>query len=68
MLFATMVISAGCCSKEIQYVDRNVTVNVPVKCIAPDTFCSEYGSIKSNSVVDLLTCISELRESNKFCK
>ena len=63
-----MVFSAGCCSKEVQYVDRNVTVNVPVKCHSPDTFCSKEGSLFTSEVEILLSCIAELRESNQFCK
>lgn len=59
---------SGCCSKEVQYVDRNVTVNIPTKCSAPDTFCSKEGSLFTNQIETLLSCINELRESNKFCK
>jgi len=69
MLFAITAISfGGCCDKEVQYVDRNVTVNIPVKCHVKHTFCTDEGSIKTGTIVELLECVYELRQSNKSCQ
>lgn len=74
MLSAPMVFSGCSCknvplvSCEVQYVDREVKVNVPVKCETPTTFCDRPGSLHKGTMDELLQCVYELRESTKVCK
>ena len=74
MLFVLTVFNGCSCksvpfvSCDVQYVDRNVTVNIPVRCNVPTTFCSEEGSLHEGTIVELLKCIVELREASTVCQ
>ena len=70
-----IVVFSGCSCKNVPgvkcetiYVDREVKVNVPIKCKTPDTFCDDPGSLKKGTMNELLGCVYELRESTKVCK
>lgn len=69
MLFATLIITA--CSKtqpKIKYVDRPVTVKVPVKCVVPDSNCSFNRRTDTEVIQALLECIIDMKRNQEVCK
>ena len=53
--------------KEVEYVDREVTVNVPVKCIVKDANCT-LGGRGSEILINAYTCISSMKQEAKACQ
>jgi len=62
-----VIIFSGCGQKQIQYVDRPVLVNVPVKCSPPKVVCEFVGSDEA-VLGQLLGCNYNLREALKVCE
>jgi len=56
------------CEETIRYIDKVVEVNIEVMCEVKDTFCSKQDSLKEGTIEELMSCIHELRESNKTCE
>lgn len=56
------------CEETIRYTDKIVEVKVEVACEVKETFCTKQGSLREGTVEELLSCIHELRESNKTCR
>lgn len=67
IISATMVLISGCCSPKTIFVDRNVTVNIPVKCIVPDVNCTFSGN-GIEVIAGLHSCILTHIEAEKVCK
>lgn len=68
-LISISILFSGCSQKEIQYVDREVVVKVPQKCIVelPNGHIKE-GLNESEILVQLLKYISELHKRIKKCQ
>ena len=69
MLLVTTILMlsiSGCTPKTI-YVDREVIVKVPVKCIVPNTPCDPRGN-DGEVVVDLMECIIDLKKAQEVCR
>ena len=64
-VFAVMLI--GCASK-VEYVDRVVKVNVPVRCIAPDVSKSVQGKNDAESLIGIVQERDELRKAVEVCR
>lgn len=64
-VFAVMLI--GCASK-VEYVDRVVKVNVPVRCIAPDVNKSVKGKNDAESLLGIIRERDELRKAVEVCR
>lgn len=64
-VFAVMLI--GCASK-VEYVDRVVKVNVPVRCIAPDVSKSVQGKNDAESLIGIIQERDELRKAVEVCR
>jgi len=57
---------SGCASK-VEYVDRVVKVNVPVRCISPGVSKSVQGKNDAESLLGIIRERDELREAIKAC-
>ena len=69
MLFVTLILtSCSKCKPEIRYVDKPRIVNVPVKCIVPDTNCSFNRKTDTGVISSLLECIIEKNHNEEICK
>lgn len=64
-VFAVVLI--GCASK-VEYVDRVVKVNVPVRCIAPDVSKSVQGKNDAESLIGIIQERDELRKAVEVCR
>ncbi len=68
ILFVTLTLtSCSWCTKTI-YVDREVEVKVPVKCIVPDTECNFDRNTSTEVVTSMLECIIEMKQAQEVCK
>ena len=61
-----MLSISGCVPKNV-YVDREVIVKVPVKCIVPNTPCDPKGN-DGEVVMSLMECIIDLKKAQEVCK
>lgn len=68
LIISGIFLFSGCSQKEIVYVDREVEVKVPVKCITPKVECNFYQVTDTEVIQSLLICIKDLRKSNEVCK
>jgi len=60
---------SGCCKKEIKYVDKEVIVNVPQKCIVPEPIgCKWKDATLLEKPIRMMECIIELKKNSKVCK
>jgi hypothetical protein len=70
--FTTLAIIAaiftGCAQKEIQYVDRPVKVEVPVKCQAPNPKVPSFDGNYAVKVKSIKEYVLEQRAAIKACK
>jgi hypothetical protein len=62
-----MFLITGCASK-VEYVDRVVKVNVPVRCIAPDVSKSVQGRNDAESLLGIIRERDELRKAIEVCR
>lgn len=67
LVILIMFMFNGCASK-VEYVDRIVKVNVPVRCISPDVNKSVQGKNDAESLLGIIRERDELREANLACK
>jgi len=49
-------------------VDRPVPINIPVKCIVPDSNCSFSRTTDTEVIAALLECIIDMKRSIEVCK
>ena len=68
LIISGLFLFIGCSQKEIVYVDREVEVKVPVKCIAPKVECDFNKTTDTEVIQSLLICIKDLKKSNEVCK
>ena len=70
MLFVALTFQAcSLCEDKLVYVDREVYVNVPVKCIVPYTDCSiDNNASDGEIVIALVKCIIDMKETRKVCR
>lgn len=68
LIISGLFLFSGCAQKEIVYVDREVEVKVPVKCIAPKVECDFNKTTDTEVIQSLLICIKDLKKSNEVCK
>lgn len=68
LIISGLFLFSGCSQKEIVYVDREVEVKVPVKCIAPKVECDFNKTTDTEVIQSLLICIKDLKKSNEVCK
>lgn len=63
------ILFSGCSQKEIQYVDREVIINVPQKCIIqlPNGYISESLN-ESEKLIEILKYISKLHKNIEVCR
>jgi len=52
----------------IKYVDKPYRVNVPVKCIIPDTNCTFSRRTDTEVISAMLECIVEMKHNEEICK
>lgn len=68
LIISGLFLFSGCSQKEIVYVDREVEVKVPAKCIAPKVECDFNKTTDTEVIQSLLICIKDLKKSNEVCK
>ena len=68
MLSAVLIITACSCKPDVKYVDRPYKVNVPVKCVVPDSNCSFNRKTDTEVISSMLECIIEMKQNEKVCK
>jgi len=56
------------CKPKIEYIDREVIVNVPVKCRVPKIKCNFNRETDTEVVASLLECITDLKRNSEVCK
>lgn len=68
-LISISILFSGCSQKEIQYVDREVIVKVPQKCIVelPNGHIDESLN-DSEKLVEILKYISQLHKNIEVCR
>ena len=71
LVVSTIVLFSGCSEKECKpttvYVDREVRVEVPIKCHPPDVQC-EFSGVGSEPIVKMLECIADQKRALEVCK
>lgn len=68
LIISGLFLFSGCSQKEIVYVDREVEVKVPVRCITPKVECNFKQVTDTEVIQSLLVCIKDLKKSNEVCK
>ena len=63
----SIVCDSSTCEKEIVYVDRNVTVNVPVKCEAELPSCNFQQETYTEQVSAMINCVGLLKIELRKC-
>ena len=68
ILSVTLIITA--CSNQpiIKYVDKPYEVNVPVKCVIPDSNCSFNRKTDTEVISSMLECIIDMKHNEEKCK
>ena len=68
MLFAMLTLTACSPKPEVRYVDRPHRVNVPIKCIVPDSNCSFNRKTDTEVISSLFECIIKMKHNEEVCK
>ena len=65
-LIAVALMLSGCTEKV--YVDRPVTVKVPVKCKVPEVKCNAGQDTYTGEIREMRLCIERYKEAAEVCK
>ena len=60
--------SCSDCKPTIKYVDKPYRVNVPIKCIIPDSNCSFDRATDTEVISSMLECIVNMKRNEEVCK
>ena len=56
------------CKPKTEYVDREVIVNIPVKCKVPEAKCDFNRETHTEIIASMLECVINLKEAQKVCQ
>ena len=68
ILLSSLTLISCSCKPEIKYVDKPYRVNVPVKCIVPDSNCSFNRKTDTEVISSMLECIIDMKHNEEKCK
>ena len=70
LMLLSLLILTSCskCKSEVKYVDKPYRVNVPVKCIVPDSNCSFDRKTDTEVISSMLECIIDMKHNEEKCK
>lgn len=68
VILTLLFVGCSWCEPKVEYVDRVVKVNVPVKCKVPVVEC-DFNKDTDTEVIDtLVRCVSDLKKAEEVCK
>ena len=56
------------CKPKIEYVDREVIVEIPIKCVILETKCGNLEGSANEKIIKAIECIINLKENAKVCQ
>ena len=68
MLSAVLIMTDCSSQPVIRYVDKPYRVNVPVKCVVPDSNCSFNRKTDTEVISSMLECIINMKHNEEKCK
>ena len=60
--------SCSDCKPTIKYVNKPYRVNVPTKCVVPNSNCSFKKDTDTEVISAMLECIVEIKRNEEVCK
>ena len=70
LMLLSLLILTSCSQNKpvVKYIDKPYMVNVPVKCIVPDTNCSFDRNTSTEVISSMLECIIDMKHNEEKCK
>jgi hypothetical protein len=65
---STLTFQACSSKQEVKYVDRPVTVKVPIKCVVQDAECDFNRTTYTSVVSSMMECIVNMKHNEEVCK